>query len=837
MKNKLLLLSVQTLLVALPWATISLLNSEAHNRPPLIFAVPLLWAAAFAYLHYKKQLHTALNSYIAFLLMLWADTLTFPSGSGTAQFSYTAISLLCAAAIVLLRQTAGRKYPHTVSFCATIGTLALIAPPVFYIVFTLNFGATVTSEVFYAVFQSNLRESVEFIADWISPTSIIAATLSAVLIAFLSSQKQIGRFHISEALLLPCLIAAAFALEGHLRLYNFLFHAQQTYIQELDLFNSQQEKVKTGEIAFTAKKGNFAETYVVVIGEALNRDHMSLYGYVRDTTPRLEELAKSDLFITFSNAFSSHTHTTETLRRALTEINQTSHQDFFTSLSIVNILQKAGVDTYWITNQPLYSYHSNIVTIVAKQSEHLIPLNYFIGRGALTQSYDEVVLDEVKKVLAGEGQGTKAIFVHLMGSHNPYGDRYPQAHSAFSGHLSPGRFGNLHSQPISTVINWYDNGILYNDYVVSSIIELLEAAGGVSGFIYFADHADDVIGKKGHNSRNFTFSMTQIPLILWLSDQYRQTYPEKFHLLRKHSDELFTTDYIYDTLVGLIGIQTDRYQPKNDLTSSLYRLNEGAAYVLNGRLPYAHADNHRYHQRNNIRTLIDTGQGLRVVPHRVNSLGKLSQALFDGLEGFETDVFFRDSGTDGQSSLEVGHDGGSMSGLSLEVFLSKAAKVRKIWLDLKNLSAENHKKVLHRLDALDAQFDLKERLILETGLAGRPLADLSQAGWRTSYYLPTGKILQLLDANNSMEMQELAATISEQSRIQQLSAISFNAKLYPFVKLFLEPVLPPKLVYHIWGPAITLPDRNFSAVLQNQAFFHDKRVETILVGYQSPFHL
>ena len=836
MKKKLLLLSVQALLIALPWATISLLSSEAHHRPPLIFAVPFLWAAAFAYLHYRKQLHTALNSYMAFLLMLWADTLTFPSGSSPAQFSYTAICLLYAAAIVLLRQTAGRKYPHTVSFCATLATLALIAPPVFYIIFTMNFGAAVTREVFYAVFQSNLRESVEFIGSWISPTSIIAAVLLAILIAFLSAQKQIGRFHMSEALLLPCLLAVAFALEDHLRLYNFFFHAQQTYIQELDLFNSQQEKVRTGEITFMAEKDDSAETYVVVIGEALNKDHMSLYGYVRDTTPRLERLAKSDRFITFSNAFSSHTHTIETLQRALTELNQTSTQDFFTSLSIVNILQKAGVDTYWITNQPLYSYHSNIVTIVAKQSEHLIPLNSFVGRGSLAQSYDEVVLDEVKKVLARKGQRNKAIFVHLMGSHNPYGDRYPQTHGAFSGHLSPGQFGKLH-KPISTIINWYDNGILYNDYVVSSIIQLLKNAGGISGFMYFADHADDVIGRRGHNSRNFTFSMTQIPLILWLSDQYRRTYPRKFRLLSEHSDELFTTDYIYDTLIGLIGVQTDRYRPENDLTSSLYQLNEGAAYVLHGRLPYAHADNHRYHQRKNIRTLIDTGQGLRVGPHRVNSLGKLSQALFDGFEAFETDVFFRDSGVAGQSSLEVGHDADNMSGLSLEVLLSEAAKARKIWLDLKNLSAENHRMVLHRLDALDAQFGLKEKTILESALTGRPLAAFSQAGWRTSYYLPTRRILRLLETNDSLEMQELAVGIAEQSRIQQLSGISFSAKLYPFAKSFLEPVLPAELAYHIWDPTIRLPDRNFAAVLESQAFFHDKRVKTILVGYQSPFHL
>ena len=838
MKKRLLQHSWQIAFIALPWLLISPLDFKALGpQSAVLLLIPLLWAAAFIYLRHRKHLYSALTAYLVFLLLLWGDGINFQPGSSAVQFSYTAICLLLAAVIVLIWQQVGKSYPRLASAVAFTITLAVALPAIFFIAFAVNFDAAVTPETIFAILQSNFRESLDFIGDWISPTSIASAAFLAILVAFLTSRRQRGGFRAYEAALLPCLLVAAYSLQDHLRLYNFILTAHQNYTHELQLFRSQQEKVEAEEIAFKAHKDESGETYIVVIGEALSKKHMSLYGYVRETTPKLKALSRSAGTIVFRNAFASHTHTQEVLPRAVTEVNYNSSQEFFQSLSIMNILNKAEFHTYWITNQPLYGYHSNITTIVASQAEFLTPLNHFIGKTSFTNRYDGAVLDELKKVISRKGRGNKLVFIHLMGSHNSYSDRYPESHSAYAGRLAPAQFGDLHRKPVSTPLNWYDNSILYNDHVVGSITEIIEDLGGVSGMVYFADHADDVVNLRGHNSANFSFGMTQIPLIMWFSAQYRQAYPEKYRLLRKHSDELFSTDSIYDTLIGLSGVKTDRYQPENDLSSSRYELDEESAYVLHGKYPYAHADNYHYHQPKNMQILKGREQSLRVIPHRVNSLGKLSQVMFDGYAAFEVDVLFQDASSTERPQLAVGHDGDSMSGLHIQDFLSQAPDAEKVWLDIKNLSSGNHQQILGHLNRLDAQFDIREKAIVESSFAGPEFSAFSRAGWHTSYYLPTKRIWELQEAGHFAEMQALAGALSQQSRNQMLSAFSFNAKLYPFVKSHLQPLLADRIAYHTWDRNIRLADKGLMSVLEGSAPFQDPRVETILAVYRSPFHL
>ena len=51
---------------------------------------------------------------------------------------------------------------------------------------------------------------------------------------------------------------------------------------------------------------------IVHIGESTSSMNWSLYGYFRDTNPRLMSLDENELMI-FRNIFSTHTHTTPSL--------------------------------------------------------------------------------------------------------------------------------------------------------------------------------------------------------------------------------------------------------------------------------------------------------------------------------------------------------------------------------------------------------------------------------------------------------------------------------------------------------------------------------------------
>lgn len=62
------------------------------------------------------------------------------------------------------------------------------------------------------------------------------------------------------------------------------------------------------------------KTLVLVIGESTTRQHMSLYGYTRPTTPKLEAL-RGQLTV-FNEVFASRPYTIEALQQILTFADQ-----------------------------------------------------------------------------------------------------------------------------------------------------------------------------------------------------------------------------------------------------------------------------------------------------------------------------------------------------------------------------------------------------------------------------------------------------------------------------------------------------------------------------------
>ena len=58
------------------------------------------------------------------------------------------------------------------------------------------------------------------------------------------------------------------------------------------------------------------QTHIFIIGESATRNHMSIYGYPRNTTPVLDSLR--DELAVFTNVISSHVQTQASLRVALT---------------------------------------------------------------------------------------------------------------------------------------------------------------------------------------------------------------------------------------------------------------------------------------------------------------------------------------------------------------------------------------------------------------------------------------------------------------------------------------------------------------------------------------
>jgi heptose-I-phosphate ethanolaminephosphotransferase len=257
------------------------------------------------------------------------------------------------------------------------------------------------------------------------------------------------------------------------------------------------------------------EVHVVIIGESTNRNHMGLYGYERNTTPHLSSM-ENELYV-FQNVVSTAADTVASLKDVLTFNGHLLNGKAFMEGNIIQYIKKAGYKTYWISNQVPLGFSENPVTLIAMSSDHV----FFVNNNASHdsgKSYDSKVLSPLKNILKDDNS-KKFIFIHLLGSHSTYKNRYPDKFTYFHGKL------NNTDERQSETINEYDNSVLYNDYIVNEIINEVRKIGCYSFIMLFSDHGENVYdcnAPLGHNPMVSCAHMFEVPYILWFSEKYKK---------------------------------------------------------------------------------------------------------------------------------------------------------------------------------------------------------------------------------------------------------------------------------------------------------------------------
>lgn len=306
-------------------------------------------------------------------------------------------------------------------------------------------------------------------------------------------------------------------------------------------------------------------TLVLVIGESTNRQHMSLYGYARETTPKLKALR--DRLAVFENVVASRPYTIETLQQALTFADQENPSLHLTSPSLMNIMKQAGYKTYWITNQQTLTKRNTMLTNFSEQTDEQIYLNH--SRSQNSYQFDGNVLEPFAKVLADAAE-RKFIVVHLLGAHMRYEYRYPPEFERFRDKTGLPDWATERHQ---SMINHYDNAILYNDHVVASLLETLDKAGGKSMMLYFADHGEDVYDTPDHNfiGRNEakpTPAMYTVPFLLWRSPEWQAAHPRRF---AGQTGRAWQTSHLIHTWADLAGLSFEGYDPTKSIVNPAFR--------------------------------------------------------------------------------------------------------------------------------------------------------------------------------------------------------------------------------------------------------------------------
>jgi heptose-I-phosphate ethanolaminephosphotransferase len=354
-------------------------------------------------------------------------------------------------------------------------------------------------------------------------------------------------------------------------------------------FAERRTLVRENATAATLTAAERPQLHIFIIGESASRHHMSLYGYHRDTSPRLS--AMSDQLVTLTNVISSHAQTQASLRVALTAVSAEQEQDFYRSLSVIDIANQAGYKTWWISNQqPARAIIASIA--------HMADVPHYISNdfhGVEVYRFDEYMLKAIAEAIQDPAPD-KAIFIHTMGSHAQYKNRYPDMWASFQGNDIRAYRPDPSAAEVAA-INDYDNSVLYTDYFVSEVIRL--AAGAIpaaeTSVTYFSDHGEEVFqtrNLKGHSPDNLTANMLEIPFVAWFSDlQTRQALA-----LATHTNQPFMLDDFYQYAVDMMNIATAAANPSLSPASPQYqppreRLVYGRSYETSFRhLSNAEAD-------------------------------------------------------------------------------------------------------------------------------------------------------------------------------------------------------------------------------------------------------
>ncbi|MEP2937587.1 MAG: sulfatase-like hydrolase/transferase [Gilvibacter sp.] len=394
----------------------------------------------------------------------------------------------------------------------------------FFVFFKLTFyweyQTKVSVSAMFVIFETNGSEASDFLSnylDWRAVLLVIGALfyfyfaakwLKNSRLSLTTITKQNRLIQLVRFVLIAGIIAGSiFGIHWKFPDENIPYTVVSSfkdYKQTKELLKDQLAQ-PTGLDVQVKSYASDKATFVVVIGESTTRRNLQLYGYDRETNPKLNEI-KQELLV-FDSVISPHVHTITALDKIMT-LQSFEKPKVDPNVSIVQLANQAGYNTYWLSNQRAVGVFESIPTIIGSGANRRFFLN---GNAYNDVAHDQVLLPTYKEILQ-DSSDQKVIFVHLMGTHVGYDKRYPKEFDIFKGQRKD------KDAAASGYINQYDNAIRYNDWLLREFIEELRKISGEKVLLYFSDHGDDVFDQHqaiGHNEFKATRPMYEVPFVLW----------------------------------------------------------------------------------------------------------------------------------------------------------------------------------------------------------------------------------------------------------------------------------------------------------------------------------
>lgn len=310
---------------------------------------------------------------------------------------------------------------------------------------------------------------------------------------------------------------------------------------------------------------------ILVVGETARRANFSLYDYPRETTPNLSQ----QNIISFSDFSSCGTSTAVSLPCMFSNMDRSNyeHDQAINSDNLLDVLQRSGLSVIWEDNNSGCKGVCNRVESINLMDADNPNLCHD------GECYDMILLEKLEQTL-NASDNNAVIVLHQKGSHGPsYFLRTPEAFRKFSPVCDTNQLQECSQQEI---INAYDNTILYTDYFLSEVINFLKSRSDQydSSMLYLSDHGES-LGENNLYLHGVPYMLapheqTEVPFLFWMDDGFANRFSIDKNCLDGKRKRHFSHDNLFDSMLGLLDVQTDAYRPEMDIFSSCRSINQAS---------------------------------------------------------------------------------------------------------------------------------------------------------------------------------------------------------------------------------------------------------------------
>lgn len=445
-----------------------------------------------------------------------------------------------------------------------------------------SYGIVIDENMLINIIKTDMNESLDLLTPKLFIYLFGLFLIPAIVLLFIKIKPLNWKNELKQKgiLLISCLILTFVSIISFGKNYATFFrehkplryYANPTYwvystVKFGTSFINQSESIlnKIGENSIIPPSDHDRELIIIVVGETARRDRFSLNGYAKKTNPLLEKEAD---VVSFTNVTSCGTSTAVSVPCMFSNLGK---ENFSTDKgksqeNLLDVLKYTKeVNILWRDNN---SDSKGVALRVPYEDYKTSATNTMCD----SECRDEGMLVGLQEHINKAQERDVVIVLHQMGNHGPaYYKRSPEAFEQFKPVCQTSELAKCTQEEID---NAYDNAILYTDYFLSKVIQLLKTNSKSfnTAMLYISDHGES-LGENGIYLHSMPYMMApksqiEVPMIMWFGGEMKRE--TDYVKLRSILNKPFSHDNLFHTVLGMMEIESDTYNPELDILHGVH---------------------------------------------------------------------------------------------------------------------------------------------------------------------------------------------------------------------------------------------------------------------------